>query len=106
KGETRGVSTDPSSDSRSFVLVSLDWLAKLLRNRSILFRRESIKAEIFYSSWMAHARSAAGRTRRLLVGGGFTFSIMKNGVVSEDYEQTHKEKIDYGKANMRKLNLT
>ncbi|GJW62697.1 reverse transcriptase domain-containing protein [Tanacetum coccineum] len=28
---------------------------------------------------------------------------MKNGIVIRDYEQTHKEKIDYEKANMQKL---
>ncbi|GJX49272.1 hypothetical protein Tco_0276117 [Tanacetum coccineum] len=50
--------------------------------------------------------SAVGRIGRLLVGGGFMFSMMKNGIVNGSYEQTHKEKIDYKKANMRKLNLT
>ncbi|GJQ92892.1 hypothetical protein Tco_0004031 [Tanacetum coccineum] len=50
--------------------------------------------------------SAADRIGRLLVGGGFAFSMMKNGIVDGSYEQTHKEKIDYEKANMRKLNLT
>ncbi|GJT32432.1 hypothetical protein Tco_0922851 [Tanacetum coccineum] len=44
---------------------------------------------------------AASRIGRLLVGGGFAFSIMKNGIVNENYEETHKEKIDYEKANMR-----
>ncbi|GJY65174.1 hypothetical protein Tco_0466634 [Tanacetum coccineum] len=53
---------------------------------------------------MAFARSAAGRTGQLLVGGGFTFSIMKNGIVNGNYEQTHKEEIDYKKADMWKLN--
>ncbi|GJU40970.1 hypothetical protein Tco_1193927 [Tanacetum coccineum] len=37
---------------------------------------------------------------------GFALSMMKNGIVNENYEQTHKEKIDYEKANVRKLNLT
>ncbi|GKA09746.1 hypothetical protein Tco_0689179 [Tanacetum coccineum] len=52
---------------------------------------------------MARARSAAGKMGWLWVGDGFAFSIMKNGIVNENYEQTHKEKIDYEKANMRKL---
>ncbi|GJX82004.1 DNA helicase, partial [Tanacetum coccineum] len=45
----------------------------------------STKAEITYSSWSswtALARNAAGRTGRLLVGGGFAFSIMENGIRS------------------------
>ncbi|GJW33842.1 putative ribonuclease H-like domain-containing protein [Tanacetum coccineum] len=103
------MSADSSSDSRSFILVSSGWLAKLLRNRSILSKQESTKAKKFcssWSSWTARARSAAGRTGRLLVGGGFAFSIMKNGIVNENYEQPHKEKIDYEKANVRKLNFS
>ncbi|GJR94699.1 hypothetical protein Tco_0266873 [Tanacetum coccineum] len=48
-----------------------------------------------------YAKCAAGRTGRLLVGGGFAFSMMKNGIVNGSYEQ-----IDYKNANMRKLNLT
>ncbi|GJY59281.1 hypothetical protein Tco_0459173 [Tanacetum coccineum] len=97
----RGVFADPSSDSGSFILVSLGWLAKRLRNCSILSRRESTKAEIFCSSWLSYARSAASRTGQLLVGVGFAFSMMKNEIVNGNYEQTHKEKIDYKKANMR-----
>ncbi|GKG31988.1 hypothetical protein Tco_0426938, partial [Tanacetum coccineum] len=84
-------------------------LEKLLRSRSILSERESTKAEILcssWSSWTACARNAAGRTGRLLVGGGFAFSIMNNGIVNEDYEQTQKEKIGYKKANMRNKSLT
>ncbi|GJY30203.1 hypothetical protein Tco_0413698, partial [Tanacetum coccineum] len=42
----------------------------------------------------------------LLIGGGLAFSMMKNGIVNGNYEQIHKEEIDYKKANMRKLNLT
>ncbi|GJT43530.1 ankyrin repeat family protein [Tanacetum coccineum] len=34
---------------------------------------------------------------------GFAFSMMKSGIFNGNYEQTHKEKIDYEKANMRKL---
>ncbi|GJR26603.1 hypothetical protein Tco_1102835 [Tanacetum coccineum] len=52
---------------------------------------------------MACVRSAAGKIGRLLVGGGFTFSMMKSGIVNGNYEQIHKEEIDYEKANMRKL---
>ncbi|GKF87624.1 hypothetical protein Tco_0258501 [Tanacetum coccineum] len=95
----RGVPTDPSLDSGSFILVSLGWSAKRLRNRSILSRRESTKAEIFCSSWLNRARSAASRTGR--VGGGFAFPMMKNEIVNGNYEQTHKEEIDYKKANVQ-----
>ncbi|GKF57637.1 hypothetical protein Tco_0171174 [Tanacetum coccineum] len=94
------MSTDSSSDSRSFMLVSLGWLAKLLKSRSILSKRESTKAEIrcsLWSSWMDYARSTVGRKGRLLVGGGFAFSILKNGIGNENYE-------DCEKANRRKLN--
>ncbi|GKB17416.1 hypothetical protein Tco_0851339, partial [Tanacetum coccineum] len=69
--------------------------------------RELTKAEITSSSWRSwsiRARSAAVRAGRLLVGGGFTFFMMKSGLVNGNYEQTHKEKIDYEKANMWKLN--
>ncbi|GJZ00593.1 hypothetical protein Tco_0518022 [Tanacetum coccineum] len=106
KGRNKSCITDSSSDSRLFISVSLGWLAKLLRNRLILSKRESTKAEIIYSSWsswIALARSAASRKGRIL-GGGFTFSIAKNGIVNENYEQTHKEKIDYEKANVLELN--
>ncbi|GKD21861.1 hypothetical protein Tco_1223564 [Tanacetum coccineum] len=86
KGETRGISIASSLDSRLFILGSLGWLAKLLTNCSILSRRESTKFEIISSSWSywsIRARSAADRTRRLLVGGRFAFSMMKNGITSE-----------------------
>ncbi|GJS30621.1 hypothetical protein Tco_0491241 [Tanacetum coccineum] len=43
--------------------------------------------------------TVAGRIGRLLVSGGFAFSIIKNGIVNENYEQIHKEKIDYEKAS-------
>ncbi|GJX05381.1 hypothetical protein Tco_0191297 [Tanacetum coccineum] len=46
----------------------------------------------------------AGRTGRLLGGGRFAFSMVNNGIVNGAYEQTHKEKIEYEKDNMRKLN--
>ncbi|GJU89871.1 hypothetical protein Tco_1302294 [Tanacetum coccineum] len=57
------------------------------------------------NSWTALARSAAVRTGRLL-GGGFAFSIVKSGIVNENYEQTHKEKIDYEKANVLELKFS
>ncbi|GKG50529.1 hypothetical protein Tco_0521629, partial [Tanacetum coccineum] len=47
---------------------------------------------------------AAGKMGWLWVSDGFAFSIMKNGIVNRDYKQTHKEKIDYEKDNMLKLN--
>ncbi|GJU51206.1 hypothetical protein Tco_1220761 [Tanacetum coccineum] len=70
--------------------------------------KESTKAEIIYSSWSswtALALSTAVRIGRLL-GGGFAFSIAKNGIVNEYYEQTHKEKIDYEKANILELKFS
>ncbi|GJY79152.1 hypothetical protein Tco_0484953 [Tanacetum coccineum] len=57
-------------------------------------------------SKITKSTGAAGRMGRLLVGGGFAFFMMKNGIVDGSYEQTHEEKIDHEKANMRKLNLT
>ncbi|GKD86807.1 hypothetical protein Tco_1357961 [Tanacetum coccineum] len=69
-------------------------------------RRESMKAEVkcsSWSSWLIRARNTTGRTGRLLVGGGFVFSMMKNGIVNGNYEQSHEEKTDYKKANAREF---
>ncbi|GJS54190.1 retrovirus-related pol polyprotein from transposon TNT 1-94 [Tanacetum coccineum] len=38
-----------------------------------------------------------------MVDDGFAFSMVKNGTVNGNYEQAHKEDIDYKKANLRKL---
>ncbi|GJZ18612.1 hypothetical protein Tco_0554735 [Tanacetum coccineum] len=54
----------------------------------------------------ADKKSATDRTGRLLVSSGFAFSIVKNGIVNESYEQTHKEKIDYKKANILELKFS
>ncbi|GJV12909.1 putative reverse transcriptase domain-containing protein [Tanacetum coccineum] len=37
---------------------------------------------------------------------GFAFSIARNEIVNENYEKTHKEKIDYKKANVLELKLS
>ncbi|GKA57345.1 hypothetical protein Tco_0756533 [Tanacetum coccineum] len=65
-----------------------------------------MKAEVkcsSWSSWLIRARNTTGRTGRLLVGGGFVFSMMKNGIVNGNYEQSHEEKTDYKKANAREF---
>nr|GEV47978.1 hypothetical protein [Tanacetum cinerariifolium] len=82
KEETKGVTTDSSSKSRSFISVSLGCLAKLLWNCSILSSRESTRAKIACSSWSSQttfARSAAGRTGRLLVGDYALWEVILNG---------------------------
>ncbi|GJS79300.1 retrovirus-related pol polyprotein from transposon TNT 1-94 [Tanacetum coccineum] len=70
----------------------------------MLSKPESTKAEIDFSSWSSWlilARNAAGRTGRLLGGGGFAFSMVKNGIVNGVNQQTHLDEftqIDYGLA--------
>ncbi|GKB13607.1 hypothetical protein Tco_0847530 [Tanacetum coccineum] len=73
----------PSPD---YVLVPRIQSRHHLHHCSILSKRDSTKAEIIcssWSSWTVLARSAAGRTGRLL-DGGFAFFIAKNGIVNEN----------------------
>ena len=76
----------------------------------VLERRESMVCLIFKSLFTLAVNSVwvvvgGCWERDPKADGGFTFSIMKNGIVNENYEQTHKEKIDYEKANLLKLKI-